>query len=180
VSKSLVRKRIKSTLKKCSELDHGRVARTLFDLISNDFSRDCIVGGYFPIQQEPDWRVDDRHRLWQWSFPLPDEEAMAYALCSAEELVKRSAFGVDMLVPPLECPRVVPDLLLVPGIAFGRGGERLGRGGGFFDRYLADYSGVKIGLCFEIQLEDDLPMQEHDCWMDYVITERDIYKRYHS
>jgi 5-formyltetrahydrofolate cyclo-ligase len=69
---------------------------------------------------------------------------------------------------------------LVPGIAFGRGGERLGRGGGFFDRYLANYSGVKIGLCFEIQLEDDLPMQEHDCWMDYVITERDIYKQYHS
>lgn len=64
-----------------------------------------------------------------------------------------------------------PDLVVVPGLAFTRSGRRLGQGGGYYDRYLAQHPAVyKVGVCFNEQLADHLPMDEHDVGMDEVIT----------
>lgn len=65
------------------------------------------------------------------------------------------------------------DLILVPGLAFTETGERLGRGGGFYDRLFAqpELTAVKIGLCFDAQLVPDLPSESHDRTVDVVITE---------
>ena len=52
-----------------------------------------------------------------------------------------------------------------------RDGERLGRGGGYYDRYLNDYTGLKIGICFSEQLASGLPIEEHDHRMNMVISE---------
>ncbi len=64
------------------------------------------------------------------------------------------------------------DLLLVPGLAFSTTGERLGRGGGFYDRLLANpqMRAYSIGVCFDVQLADELPMEEHDRKVDEVIS----------
>ncbi len=91
------------------------------------------------------------------------------------ELAASKEFGTTILVPIDGSLVVEPELLLIPGLAFGRRGERLGRGGGFFDHYLAGFRGLKIGLCFEEQLFDDLTMEEHDSWMNIVITDQNIY-----
>ncbi len=70
------------------------------------------------------------------------------------------------------------DLIVVPGVAFSRQGARLGNGAGYYDRLLnrvrADT--VLVGLAYESQLVDDLPMQAHDVFMDYVITEKAVYQ----
>lgn len=64
-----------------------------------------------------------------------------------------------------------PDLTLVPGLAFTRTGDRLGQGGGFYDRYLTQHPATyKIGLCFEEQLAESLPCDERDVVMDEIIT----------
>lgn len=64
-----------------------------------------------------------------------------------------------------------PDLALVPGLAFTRTGTRLGQGGGYYDRYLAQHPATyKIGLCFNEQLADELPCETHDALMDEVVT----------
>lgn len=65
------------------------------------------------------------------------------------------------------------DLLLVPGLAFSKAGGRLGRGGGFYDRLLArrEFRAHKIGVCFDVQLTDALPIEAHDREVDEVITE---------
>ena len=64
-----------------------------------------------------------------------------------------------------------PDVTLVPGLAFTRIGDRLGQGGGYYDRYLAQHPATyKVGLCFNEQLVDALPNDEHDIVMDEVIT----------
>lgn len=72
----------------------------------------------------------------------------------------------------LELP-FVPDLVLVPGLAFSRHGHRLGRGGGFYDRLLAGRArdAAKMGVAFALQLRDDIPHAEHDVILDAVITD---------
>lgn len=64
------------------------------------------------------------------------------------------------------------DLAIIPGVAFTRDGKRLGRGEGWYDRFLATVSvKTKIGICFEEQIADDLPTEDHDIEMDLVISD---------
>lgn len=83
-----------------------------------------------------------------------------------------------MLEPGLDCLLVTPeqiDLVLVPGLAFDRQGGRLGRGGGYYDRWLASCQGMTVALCRDITLVDRLPMQEHDRRVDLIVTETGLY-----
>ncbi len=67
------------------------------------------------------------------------------------------------------------DVFLVPGLAFDRSGRRLGRGGGHYDRALADAPGWKIGLAGSYQISnEDLPEEDHDIRMDAIGTEQFI------
>ncbi len=70
------------------------------------------------------------------------------------------------------------DLVIVPGLAFDRGGMRLGRGRGHYDRMLKTDSlrgAFRLGLTFEFQILDSIPFDAHDEKMDAVITEERIY-----
>lgn len=64
----------------------------------------------------------------------------------------------------------VPDVIVVPGLAFTRDGRRLGQGGGWYDRFLAARrtDALVIGVCFAEQLRDDLPVAGHDVSVDVV------------
>jgi 5-formyltetrahydrofolate cyclo-ligase len=73
------------------------------------------------------------------------------------------------------------DIILVPGIAFDRAGERLGRGQGHYDRVLTQFSGLKIGIGNVAQVANfDLPAEEHDIAMDIIITNQFILKVFSS
>lgn len=92
-----------------------------------------------------------------------------------EELVP----GVFGILEPQQGKLVLPEdleVMFLPGLAFSRIGERLGRGGGYYDRYLAHLpSGVlKIGLAFSEQITETLPVEEHDLKVDLVITEEEV------
>lgn len=63
------------------------------------------------------------------------------------------------------------DLIVVPGIAFDRQGNRLGRGKGYYDRFLRQHRSVKkIGICFDFQLVDNVTVEENDIPMDEIIS----------
>mgnify|MGYP001399627409 CR=1 FL=1 len=66
------------------------------------------------------------------------------------------------------------EAIVVPGVAFTRCGVRLGYGGGYFDRTLADYEGYKLGFGFDLQVWAELPVDEGDVGMDAVVTEGGI------
>ena len=69
------------------------------------------------------------------------------------------------------------DIFLIPGLAFSRSGERLGRGKGLYDKLLAKYPySLKIGICSSINLYDKIPQEDHDILMDYVLTENENLK----
>ena len=63
------------------------------------------------------------------------------------------------------------DLIVVPGMAFDSAGNRLGRGKGYYDRFLSQHPAVpKIGICFDFQLVDAVPTEANDIRMDEVLT----------
>lgn len=63
------------------------------------------------------------------------------------------------------------DLIVVPGVAFDHKGNRLGRGRGYYDRFLCQHLSVKrIGICFDFQLVDEIPTEPFDIRMDEVIS----------
>jgi 5-formyltetrahydrofolate cyclo-ligase len=80
---------------------------------------------------------------------------------------------------PVDSEEVVPDAVLVPLVGFDSGGYRLGYGGGYFDRTLAAMARrpLAIGVGFELSRLDSIVPQSHDVPMDWIVTERGIYRR---
>lgn len=63
------------------------------------------------------------------------------------------------------------DLIVVPGVAFDRNGNRIGRGKGYYDRFLCKHLNVKrIGVCFDFQLVENVPTEDNDIRMDEIIS----------
>lgn len=80
------------------------------------------------------------------------------------------------LQPPAEAPEVVPDVVIVPLLAFTANGHRLGQGGGHYDRWLAAHpDAMAIGLAWDCQHAEDLPMEAHDRPLIAVVTPTRIY-----
>jgi len=77
--------------------------------------------------------------------------------------------GGTWLDPPYSL--VEPQWFLVPGVGFDLNGARLGRGKGFYDRYLEERIGLRIGLAWSEQIIERIPVESHDCHMDFIITE---------
>ncbi|MCX6777393.1 MAG: 5-formyltetrahydrofolate cyclo-ligase [Candidatus Micrarchaeota archaeon] len=71
------------------------------------------------------------------------------------------------------------DLALVPGVAFDERGNRLGRGKGYFDSFIPKLRCLVIGLAFECQVVDEVPVEKHDAKVDAVVTEKRtlVFKR---
>jgi len=66
------------------------------------------------------------------------------------------------------------DVVLLPGLAFGRDGSRLGQGGGWFDRALEHSRAALVGVAFACQLVDALPAEPHDVWMQWIVSENGV------
>lgn len=82
--------------------------------------------------------------------------------------------------PREDCLRFEPipegAVCLVPGVAFAPDGARIGFGRGYFDRFLASFDGLSIGVAFETQLYPALPREEHDVPVQVVVTESAVYR----
>lgn len=90
-------------------------------------------------------------------------------------LFERSALGI--LEPCGEDYHEEIDFIIVPGLAFDLEGNRLGYGRGYYDRFFEKYPrAIRCAICFSEQIVELVPTEEHDKKMDYIITEKNIYK----
>ncbi len=152
------------------------LSKNLNQFLSDDLviQHSEIVGGFAPIKGEPNWmhQIALQQKL---AFPA-FEEKMLFKISDFNQLEKNTDFGVEILAPKKDAEVVLPKILLIPGLGFSLNGERLGRGKGFYDCYLESYLGIKIGLCFEVQLSSHIPVESHDQKMNFIVTEKNIYR----
>ncbi len=81
-----------------------------------------------------------------------------------------------LLQPGDDAADLVPDVIFVPLLAFDETGRRLGQGGGYYDRWIADHEQVlRIGLAWDTQAVDEVPSEPHDMPLDLVVTPTRIY-----
>lgn len=142
-----------------------------------------IIGAFYPIDWEPQWSCCFKEDELNWRFAFPhfskEIEGMVFQRSTLGDLIFSDEFSknrTDMKVPKLENKVVQPDLILIPGMAFSRKGDRLGRGKGFYDRYLSHFEGLKIGLGFEASVFDFIPTDDHDVKLNLLITDKNIYR----
>jgi 5-formyltetrahydrofolate cyclo-ligase len=89
------------------------------------------------------------------------------------------SFGIPE--PRAGLPQALPeaiDLIVVPGSAFDRSGDRIGYGGGFYDTFLPRLrpQTPRVAVAFELQLVDDVPAESHDLGVDVLVTERGVLR----
>lgn len=104
-----------------------------------------------------------------------DTHTMSLSYISDLDELQRGAYKILEPMSPVEANPNDIDVVLVPGIAFSKTGDRLGFGKGYYDKFLADFTGSKIGICYDFQVLDDIPSFPHDIKMDAIITEKRIY-----
>lgn len=105
------------------------------------------------------------------AFDAAEQFYSARRVKNLETDIVTGKFGVSEPLPECEpMPLDQFDLVLVPGVAFDLGGNRLGRGRGFYDRILAVASGVKCGVAYDFQLLEKIPIEPHDARVDFIFT----------
>jgi len=171
--------------------------RDLLDLTLRDRVHKVLPLGlmrimaYYPLNDE----VDITLSLESWcrtgcrgiSLTLPrmvKNRIKAFNIVNLEkDLVLSKRWGLEqggIKIPAKTCIPIDPqsiDAIIIPGRAFDKEGNRVGRGKGHYDRFLPLLrpDAIKIGICFHNQLFGSVPAEEHDIQLNYVITNKDVY-----
>ena len=179
--KSDIRKKI---IKK-REINNKKNIKISFDRVLKLFRKEKItkknIGGYFPVNFE----IDDLDLLkkfeknnFEVSLPVIKKNFnMDFYKWKFYEPLKINKYGIP---EPEKKVLIYPDILLIPLVAFDRELNRLGYGGGYYDRLINKISRkkkvIKIGLAFSIQEIDEVPINKYDQKLDYIITNKKIIK----
>ena len=124
---------------------------------------------YQPLSSEPKINWQQISTKISWCFPVIENEIL-YFKKEVSEFTKNSLGFLE----PVDGERISTSELtgfIVPGVAFGHSGHRLGRGRGFYDQTLKNIKGTVIGVCFEIAFKNSVPFEEHDLKCQMIITE---------
>ena len=108
------------------------------------------------------------------ALPCFDADNQRYASRRVENVrveILSGQFGIrEPSVGCIEMPLDDLELVLVPGVAFDLNGHRLGRGKGYYDRLLENFTGKKVGIAFDEQIVEAVPRESLDVRMDYILT----------
>jgi 5-formyltetrahydrofolate cyclo-ligase len=147
-----------------------------------DITPSTVVAGYAPIRSEIDpVQLMQRFAAAGAALAMPAisarNAALAFRAWKPGDALVPGAFGISE--PPAAATEVVPDIVLVPLVAFDRSGHRIGYGAGYYDRTLASLRRQKtvtaIGLAFAAQEIAQVPALPHDVRLNYVVTETDLF-----
>ncbi len=174
LTKAQLRAEIKSTLSKLSDDVIFKRTSEINSHLQSLIQKKNLVGAFAPLKGEPQWPLCSGHE--SWAFPAVRKSEMVFKKCAFPDLVEEQVVGLTLKVPPVDAPVVVPEVLIIPGLAFSLIGERLGRGRGYYDRYLEHFTGIRIGVCFEEQLLSKIPSEGHDAKMHWIVTDKRVVK----
>lgn len=173
MDKKQLRKAVKAQVALLSKEQRAAESRVVFHRIENSaiFKQSSNVMLFASLPDElPTHRVIERWARAKNVF-LPRVKGDNLEIIKFEPgSLQQGSFDIlepvgDDIVDPS-----VLDLVIVPGVAFDRQGNRLGRGKGFYDRFLARTHAVTIAVCFDCQLVDYIPTEPHDLPAQHLVT----------
>jgi 5-formyltetrahydrofolate cyclo-ligase len=138
----------------------------------------------------------DLRELIEWGWQAGKDVIIPRCVAADKSMTLHHLRGWDELIPgaygimepnpaatlPIE-DSFVPEAIFVPGLAFDRNGGRIGYGGGYYDRFAqavrsrTEHAGqpLWVGVGYETQLAEDIPLEQHDLRMDCIVTEQQLY-----
>ena len=179
--KQLIRKKILKLRKKNFKKSFLIKPDRIFQFLKKEGIKAKLVGGYYPYYFEVD-TLDILKNLirkkYEISLPrISKNNVMNFYKWSFNEPLLINNYGIP---EPQEETIVYPDILIVPLVAFDDHLNRLGYGGGYYDRYIAKVLKKKevitIGLGYSFQKIQKLPYNKNDIKLNYIITEKKILK----
>lgn len=175
VDKKALRKEMRAVLSALGqESVKERSALICNELRGRILSCECrVVALFAPFGHEPDiWPlVEELSMKMNVLLPKVEGDVMQFYRYGGSALC-HGAFGILEPVAGIPVSPSDIDVVVVPGVAFTKGGARMGRGKGYYDKYLSreGFRGLKIGVCFSEQIVGRLPSEAHDVMMDAVIS----------
>ena len=179
--KSKLRKKILKVRQKFNTKNIQINFNQIIKILKREKITNKIIGGYYPVNFE----IDDLALLREFkknkfniSLPIIKKNfQMDFYSWSFSEPLKINKYGI----PEPEAKNIVyPDVLLIPLVAFDKNLNRLGYGGGYYDRLIEKLSKkkniIKIGLAFSVQEIDKVPINIYDQKLDYIVTNKNIIK----
>ena len=179
--KSKLRKKIlkirKKNNKKNIQINFSQILR----ILKKEKINKKTIGGYYPVNFEiDDLKIlkDLEKKKFIISLPVVKKNfKMDFYKWSFSDPLKINRYGIP---EPETKDLVYPDIILVPLVAFDKNLNRLGYGGGYYDRLIEKLSKkkniIKIGLAFSIQEIDKVPTNMYDQKLDYIVTNKNIIK----
>jgi len=181
VFKSKLRNRILKARKIANQNNVKIKFNKIYKLIKRKkLTKKTIIGGYFPINFE----VDDLEILKEfykkkYKICLPvikKNYKMDFYKWNLNDPLRINKYGIP---EPITSNLIHPDIILVPLVAFDKNLNRLGYGGGYYDRLIEKLSKkkkiLKIGLALSVQKIKKVPVNNHDKKLDYIVTENILY-----
>ena len=184
--KSQLRDAIKKRIAQMSEKDRAAESRSICRRILETLpDAPVMICAYNPITYEVDIRpLLEELLAKKYQLYLPRYEGGKNVFRKLEDLKDLTKGSFDILEPPRDAellPGEGETIALVPSRAFDRMGGRLGRGNGGYDHWIAAQRSQNPqtqfwGICFDCQLVQEVPMEEHDERVDGVITGRGLFE----
>jgi len=181
LKKILRKKLLNKREKKYFEISSNHISN-IIDLIKNNYKEIKVIGGYIPINYEYNClSILKFLETKNYTIVLPvikNKFKMNFYKFSFKDPLKINKLGIPE--PYKNLKEIVPDLIFVPLVGFDNNLNRLGYGGGYYDRYFEKNSRLKkiykIGLAFSFQKIKKLPINNFDKKLDIIITEKKIIK----
>ena len=179
MKKNLRKKLINRRKKNYSEINSNYIIN-IFESIKKNYKNIKVIGGYMPINFEFDCsKLLKFLETKNYTICLPvikNNYKMNFYKYSFKDPLKVNKLGIPEPISSVN--KVVPDLIFVPLVGYDNNLNRLGYGGGFYDRYFEKNSRkrkiIKIGLAFSFQKIKKLPVNKFDKKINRIITEKKI------
>ncbi len=151
--------------------------KSIFKVLNEKKIKGKILGGYYPYNNEIDIiKILEKFEKKNFLITLPiikkNSKMNFFHWFTGDPLVINK-YGIP---EPISDKIRYPDILLVPLVAFDKNFNRIGYGGGFYDRYIKRVRKIKkiftIGLAYSFQEVKKIPISSHDMKLDYIITEK--------
>lgn len=171
--KSKIRRRIRNRKNILSDMEKAQSATLVFEKLESlpEFQAAKSVLLYWSLPDE----LPTHSFIEKWStrkqmlLPMVKEDKMLIKPFTTATELRKSDMGIWEPESQREYLKQI-DLVIVPGIAFDKKRNRLGRGKGYYDKYFSNKNVMKIGICYDFQLLENIPVDSFDIRMDKIIT----------